>query len=144
MPLRTDAVERAAQARIVDRLEQVVERMRLERVDREAVEGRHEDDHRHAFLRHAREHVQTREPRHLDIEEHEVRRVLLDGRERSTTVGALGDDLDIVLVAQADLESASRELLVVDDDGADGHGCTACSYGRVISMRKPGCAVRRS
>ena len=40
---------------IVDRLQQVVERMRLERVDREAIERRDENDHRHAFLRHLRD-----------------------------------------------------------------------------------------
>ena len=121
MPLTAHPVERAGKPLLVDGLQQVVERARLEGVDREAVEGRHEHDHRHAFLRHARQHVEPRQTRHLDVEEHQVRRVLVDRGERLAAVCALRDDLDVWRLLQADLEASPGELLVVDDDGADAH-----------------------
>ena len=61
-PLRANAVERGGKPRIVDGLEQVVERVRFESVDRKAVERRDEHDHRHAFLRHLREHSRPERP----------------------------------------------------------------------------------
>ncbi len=121
VPLTAHAVEGAGEPLLVDGLQQVVERTGLERVDREAVEGGHEHHHRHALLRHAGEHVEPREPRHLDVEKHQVRRVLGDRRERLPPVSALRDDLDVRRVLQPDLDAAPRELLVVNDDGANAH-----------------------
>jgi hypothetical protein len=112
--------------------------MRLERVDRKSIEGRHEHDHRQAFLRHLRQHVEPREARHLDVEEHQVGMQLGDRGQCLAAVRALARDLDVRRVLQAQLQPAARERFVIDDDGADAHGCTALSKGSVISMRSPG------
>src|SRR2546430_15735618 len=85
------------------------------------------------------------------------RSVLLDGRERLTAAGALREDLEIGRRAQAQLDPAARQPLVVDDEGADFHACapraapagTACGFapaggpaaadssGRGIPLRRP-------
>ena len=92
-----------------------------------AIEGRDEHDHRHALLRHLRDHVEAREPGHLDVEEHQVRRVLGDRGDRLAAVGALAHDLDVGRLPQAQLEPAAGERFVVDDDGADGHAVASPS-----------------
>ncbi len=111
--------ERALEPLVHQRLQQVVERVRVEGVDRVAVEGGHEYDHRHAGLRDAAQHLESVDARHLDVEEHEVRRVRGDRVDRLAPVRALRDDLEVVESAQAELEPAPRERLVVDDDCAD-------------------------
>ena len=121
------------------RLQQVVERVRIEGVDRIPVESSHEDDHRHAGLRDAAQHLESVDARHLDVEEHEVRRVARDRVDRLAPVCALVDDLEVTECAQAELESAPRERLVVDDDGAyrPGHRLQTSSGSR-ISTQSPG------
>jgi hypothetical protein len=138
LPLGSDAIERAREALLVHRLQQVVEGVRLEGVDRESVERRHEHDHRHALLRHLLDDLDAGEARHLDVEEHQVGSESGDGRQRLAAVGALPDDLDVVRVLEAQFEAAPRQRLVVDDEGAYGHGCEALSKGRVISILNPG------
>ena len=67
-----------------DRLDQVVERGQLERVDRRVVERRHEHDRRRALEppQHARE-LEAVEPRHAHVEEHGVdRRAVAERDER--------------------------------------------------------------
>ncbi len=143
LPLRANPIEGGGKARVVHGLEQVVERVGLESVDRIAVERGHEHDHRHALLRHLRDHFEPRQARHLDVEEHEVRGFLGDGGDRFAAVGALAHDGDVGRVLQAQLEAAPRQGFVVHDQGADGHvGCVARSNGIVISSRRPGLEKR--
>ena len=84
------------EALVDERLQQVVERMGVEGVDRVAVEGGDEYDHRHARLRDAAQHLEAVDARHLDVEEHEVRRVGGDGLDGLAAIGALRDDLEIL------------------------------------------------
>ena len=113
--------------------------MRLEGVDRVAVEGRDEHDHRHALLRHLGDDVEAGNARHLDVEEHQVRLVLGDRGDRFAAVGTLAHDRDVGCALQAQFEAATSKRLVVDDDGTDAHvGCVASSSGSVISRRSPG------
>src|SRR5438105_3074321 len=146
------------EARIVDRLQEVVHRTRLERLDGVLVVGGDEHHHRQRLLRQVRQHLETRHTGHLDVEEHEVRLVLLDGREGLAASRALRDDLEIGRVAQAQLDPAARQPLVVDDQGPDFHARapraapagTACGFaaacgpaaadssGSAISIRSPG------
>ncbi len=62
----------AVEALVDERLQQVVEGVGVECLDRIAVEGRDENDHRHAGLRNAAQHLETVDARHLDVEEHQV------------------------------------------------------------------------
>src|SRR5436853_246370 len=152
------ACECRGEARIVDRLQEVVHRTRLERLDGVLVVGGDEHHHRQRLLRQVRQHLETRHTGHLDVEEHEVRLVLLDGREGLAASRALRDDLEIGRVAQAQLDPAARQPLVLDDEGPDFHARapraapagTACGFaaacgpaaadssGSAISIRSPG------
>src|ERR1700686_1555896 len=111
--------ERRGEAHIVDRLQQVVDRARFERLDGVLVVGG---------------------------DEHQVRLVLLEGRECFAAPGALREDLEVGRRAQAELDPAPRQSLVIDDDGADLHACApratpGCSAGGFAGASPPGPAV---
>src|SRR6266404_5800205 len=148
--------ERRGEARIVYRLEQVVDRTRLERPYGVPVVSGNEHHHWQRLLRQVRQHFKSRHSGHLDVQEHQVWLVLLDGREGLAAAGALRETLEIGRRAQAQLDPAPRQPLVIHDDGADFHacapratpGCSACrcasapapavSSGSAISTRRPG------
>ena len=136
--------ERRGEPRIVDGLEHVVDGARLEGLHREPVVRRDEHDHRQLVRLQLGQHVEAREPGHLDVEEHQVRPLLADRVERLAAVAALADDLDVVGHAQAQLEPAPRQRLIVDQQRAEFarrvHASTsrAISSGRPSSMRSPG------
>ena len=143
LPLRANPAEGGGETRVVHGLEQVVERVGFKSLDRITVERGHEHDHRHALLRHLRDHLQTRKTRHLDVEEHEVRRFLGDGGYRFAAVGALAHDGDVGHVLETQFEAPSRQGFIVHDESADRHvGCVARSNGIVISSRRPGLEKR--
>lgn len=62
----------AVEALVDQRLQEVIERMGVECLDRIAVEGRDEHDHRHAGLWNAAQHFESVDTRHFDVEEHQV------------------------------------------------------------------------
>ncbi len=67
---------------------------------------------------------------HLDVEEDEVGLVGLDRADRLAAVGGGGDDLDIVMRLQPQLQALGRQRLVVDEDGADGHDVLVSGFVR--------------
>ena len=88
------------EALTTDGLEDVVERVNLERRERVLVVRRHEHDCGHLRRSDLANHLEPVELRHLDVEEHEVRRQatnLIDGR---TTVATLADDVDVAALPQ--------------------------------------------
>ena len=62
-----------------------------------------------------------------------------DRRQRIARVGALRYDLEVGVLSQAQLESAARQRLIIDNDGGDlcAHACTVSS-GTAMSIRRPG------
>ena len=60
-------------------------------------------------------HLEPGQPRHLDVEEHEVGLVALDGGQRLDAVAGLRDDLDIAELLELVAQLLARQLLVVDD-----------------------------
>ena len=61
--------------------------------------------------------------RHLDIEEDEVGTLLLDELQGLDAVGRLAEEADVVQAGEEADQAVARQLLVVDDEGADGgHG----------------------
>src|SRR5207248_6832058 len=66
------AFERALEALLVDRLEEVIERLDVERADRVFVVRGDEDDHRHRLDPDLLDDVEAAEAGHLDVEEDEV------------------------------------------------------------------------
>ena len=67
---RGDAVQRSIEPRALDRLEQVVEGVDLERAQGVLVVGRREHDHR--ARRDALDHLEAAEPGHMDVEKQHV------------------------------------------------------------------------
>ena len=78
------------EARVVERLQQVIERSRLEGAQRIFVVGRHEDDGRRQIVAQQLEYVEAAAFGHLHIEKHQVRlrfSDLLNGIQAGRTFG---------------------------------------------------------
>jgi len=67
------------------------------------------------------ENAEAIEAGHLDVEEDEVRVVLLDQINSVETVFALGKEMDFGEGFEKEGELFAGGLFVVDDDGVDGH-----------------------
>ncbi len=83
--------------------------------------GGDEHEQRRLDLHQALDDREAVEAGHLDVEEDEVGLVGLDRADRLAPVGRGGDDLDIVMRLEPQLQPLRRQRLVVDEDGADGH-----------------------
>src|SRR6266508_3807827 len=77
---KAGAFERLHETLVVNRLEKVIERLSLERLQRILVVRCEEHDKRRLPRRQSPQHVETVQIRHLNIEEDEIRRQSLDGR----------------------------------------------------------------
>ena len=65
------------------------------------------------------DHREPVEVGHLDVEEHQVRRLRPDQVDRLAPVAGLAGDLDVLLAPEQLGEPTARRLLVVDDQRAD-------------------------
>ena len=83
------ALQRLGEALAVERLEQVVERADLERLERVLIVRGDEDDERHPLAADRLDDLEAVHLRHLDVEEHEVRRVIVDRGDGFLAVAAL-------------------------------------------------------
>ena len=59
--------------------------------------------------------LEAGQPRHLDVEEHEVGLQPLDRRQRLDAVARLADHLDAADLAEQVAQLVARQLLVVDE-----------------------------
>ena len=116
-----DALERVGEPRLVHRLHQIVDRVRLEGAQRMVRISGDEDEQRRLHLHQALDHREAVEARHLDVEEDEIGLVGLDRADRLAAVRAGVDDLDILMRLEAELQPLDGERFVVDQDGAYGH-----------------------
>ena len=80
LDLLPGALQRLAEPFAVERLQQVVERADLERPQRVLIVGGDEDDERHALGPDRLDDFEPVHLRHLDVEEHQIRRVIHDRR----------------------------------------------------------------
>ena len=133
-------VQRLAQARLLDRLQQVVDGVHLERAHRVLVVGGDERDQRQlALLQHPHD-ADAVELRHLQVEQRQIRALLLDRRHRLAARRRLRHDHDVVERAQQRREKRSRRPFVVGDHDAqagvhdafrvDAKGSAAAVFGR--------------
>ena len=98
---------RLLKALAAERLQQVVEGVDLEGLQRVLVVGRHEDRQRHGVAERG-DDLEAVEIRHLQIEQHQVRHVAANGRDGFGAGAARGHDIDIGLVAQHLDQSLAR------------------------------------
>ena len=122
--LRARALERFLEARLIERLEQEVERVDLERANRVSVVRRDEDDRRQARRIEILDDLEAVHARHLHVEEDEVGLRALDRLDGARSVGADGDDLDVGLHLEERLDAVASKLFVVHD-----HGANLCRFG---------------
>ena len=122
-------VERGLELLVAERLEQVGDRVRVERAQRVLVVRGHEDDFGHRHRRpvaHERgEHAEAVELRHLDVEEHQLHGSAgLRGRaqdiERFGAARAAAGELHPVVARQQPPQPLASRLLVVHDQRAGG------------------------
>ena len=94
---RACACERRVEARAVEGLEKIVDRVRVERLQSVLVVRGDEDDGRPArfVALDELEHLESVELRHLDVEEEEIGLRLGDGLHGFEAVRALGEDPDV-------------------------------------------------
>ena len=103
------------------RLQQVVHRVHLERLDGVAVErGDEHDVRRAAVLDQPVRHFEAVEPGHLDVEKHHFGREALDDADRFQAVARLRDHLHAAHLLEHVAQLFARQLLVVHDDGLNG------------------------
>ena len=109
------AVERRDEPSAVDGLEEVIERVDFEGVERVLVVRRDEDDVRYAFDADGLDHRESVHSWHSDVEIHEVGRVAKDRRHGFSPVATLADDFDVPLRIQPHADALARKRFVVHD-----------------------------
>src|SRR5690606_36826874 len=114
--------ERTLEALRLEGLQQVVQRVRLEGLQGELVVGGDEDGHRHPLDAYPFEHAEAVEPRHLDIEEDQVRLHFADRFDRLDPVLALPRELHVVLPGEQVADARACQRFIVDDEGLRRHG----------------------
>ena len=123
--------QRLVEALFAERFQQVVQGMAFERLQGILVVGRDKDQ---LGLRADQlGHFKAVQARHLDVEEHQLRRQFGDGLDGVKTVGAFGHDVDIVMARQVFAQHAARQQFIVDD----GHPHSCLHHASSVS---PVCA----
>ena len=139
----TGALQCTAKAFRIDRLQHVVDRLRIERSHGVLIECGHEHDRWHAVAPDGFNDGEPIEFGHLHIEEDEVGRKRADRRDRSFTVTALFDDFDVRLLPQQPQYPAAGDRFIVNDQYADGHG-TVRQGSSISAMTPPSSEFRTS
>ena len=111
-----DALERGEQSIAAEWLEQIVDRLELERGDGKFVVRRREDDRR--LVRDRAQNVEPIQLGHLDVEKDEIGLDLIDHADGRASVGGLADELDPVDGGQQVAQLPAGDRFVLDDDGS--------------------------
>ena len=119
LEMRARVLERLPKAVAAERLQQVVERVHLERAERVLVVGGDEDDRRHLLGTDGLDDAEAVDTGHLHVEEHQVGHLVLNRRDGLRAVAALAHHFDVVLLLQQRQHALARDRLVVDDQGSD-------------------------
>ena len=117
------ALDGAGEAALIERLQHIIDRIHFKRLDRVVVKRGRENDLREFRLavHQLLDHAEAIEARHLNIEEYEVWRVLLDKREGFDSVLALADKVHLGKTLQQEREFVARGLFVIHDECVNRH-----------------------
>jgi len=117
------------------------------------VESGHEDQCRRHIpaLEQPPCHLEPAQARHLDVEEHDIRLMSVDGLERLDAVCGLANDLHIPDLVELVAQLLAGQLLIVHDEDSEGLSHAVICWADVnsgTSMRalvpRPGSLVSRS
>ena len=129
--LMARVIEALLEAIAAERLQQVVEGVDLEGLQRVLVVGGDEDDHRHLVGADLLDDAEAVDGRHLDVEEYQLRRELLDGADRLHAIGALADHFDVGLLRQQSQDPFPGHRLIVHHERSDfGHATPLMSSAK--------------
>ena len=120
------ATQRGVEAFRIERLQQVIHGVHVERLDRVLVVGGDKHHRRHPFGADLSNDLEAGQARHLDVEEDERGLEVEDRAHRGGAVLRVTHDLDAGPVRQQEPDTFPRERFVVDDEDAErlcgGHG----------------------
>ena len=137
--------ERFGEPRVVERFHEVVQRVHVERTDREFVVRGDEDDGGPPRRVEPPQHLEPVQLGHLHVEEHEVGPEPLDRFQRGASIGTLCHHLEVRILPHQVGDPGARQRLVVDHHDRErcahaGTGAAArgrVRYGSVIVARAP-------
>src|ERR1700756_1431201 len=95
--MNSSTLQRTTEALFVKRLQQVIERMGFESLDRVVIVGSRKDNDRSGVGRNLAKNSEAVNLRHLDVEKRKIRLAVFDGRNGLETITALRNDLDVTL-----------------------------------------------
>src|SRR5882724_9419238 len=116
-------LKRFGEARTADRLEQIIHRVRRERLKRITIVRSDENHRRQMCRRDTAEHLEAIKSRHLDVEKEKIRLEGFDAPYRFGPIAALPDDLEVGRLAKPQANAVTRERLIVGDKDSD-HCCS--------------------
>ena len=126
------AIESGGETLEFDRFQQIIDCGRLERLQRVAVERRHEYDLRTARLFYRVGDFEAVRQWHANVEQDHIRSFSPDDVDTLDAVGRLGDDGHVSRQFEEGANASTNERLVVDQHDADhadasGRGMTPCT-----------------
>src|SRR5262245_10252730 len=107
----------------LDRLQQIVDRVHIERLHRVFIVRRHENDCGQPLRGDGLQHFEAIEVRHLNVEEYEIGPFVDDRIDRFAPSAALPDDRDTITRFEERADTLAGERFVVDDEGARPRHC---------------------
>src|SRR5437868_14889290 len=122
--MRAHPVDRFVEPFTVVRLEQIIERVRLECFQRELVVRRAEDDGRHRRAGDGIEHFEAVESRHLHVEKNQVRCPTFDLLHGFLAAAAFTDDFNVFVFFEMKPNAVAGEGFVIYDQCSN-HACLA-------------------
>ena len=117
------ALNRLGDARFIERLQHVIDRVYIKGLHGVVIERRRKNHvgYFHLALDQLAQDTEAIKPGHLHVKKNEVRRVLFDQVDGIDAVLPLADDVDFRERFQQERELVARRLFVVDNDRVDGH-----------------------
>lgn len=119
----------------LDRLEQIVDGVHGEGLDRVLGVGGDEHDHRRALQRG--QQVEAVGAAEIDVEEDQLRRGARDGLHRVGHALGLAHDLDRGMVGQQATHRLARQMLVIDNQNPEQGSPTSTRAAITVSPRLP-------
>ena len=106
-------LQRLLETIAAERLQQVVDRVHLEGLQRVLVVGGDEHDRRHPIGADLLDDAKAVAHRHLHVEEHQIGMLMLNRADRLLAVGAFADELDVFFLRQQPDDTLARHRFVV-------------------------------